>query len=348
MFGYWLMFLLPALVVVSPWRGTPGVQRMAWIFLGVLFTLMIGFRYQVGGDWGAYLTHYDRTFEVPLSEAIGTSDPGYALLNWLSGLVGGEVYLVNLVCGAFVMAGVIVFSRRQPLPWLALLVAVPYMIMVVAMGYTRQSVALGFELLALVALMDGRMRRFVLLVACGALFHKSAVVLLPLAMLARSRNRLWTLFWVGLTGVGLGVAILAEHYESLWQNYVEAQMVSEGGPIRVAMNALPALLLLIFRKKLAPDADERRVWMWIAVFSLACIPLIGLASTAVDRVALYFMPIQIYVFTRVHRLFEGRLFRSVAVVSVMLGYGLVQWVWLNHAGHAFAWLPYQFYPFINL
>ncbi|HQS71442.1 MAG TPA: EpsG family protein [Novosphingobium sp.] len=335
-------------MVLSPWRGTPGLQRMAWVFFGVLFTLMIGLRYQVGADWEAYLWHYDVRLGVPLSEAIGASDPGYALLNWLSGLVGGQVYLVNLVCGAFVMAGVIVFSRRQPLPWLALLVAVPYMIMVVAMGYTRQSVAMGFELLALVALMDGRMRRFVLLVASGALFHMSALVLLPLAMLAGSRNRLWTLVWVGLTGAGIGLALLTEHYELLWLNYVEAEMVSEGGGIRVAMNALPAILLLLFRKKLAPDDDERRLWVWMAVFALACIPLIGLASTAVDRMALYFMPIQLYVFSRVHRLFGDQLFKTVAVVGVVLGYGMVQWVWLNYATHAFAWLPYQFYPLINL
>lgn len=342
------MFTLPALVVLSPWRGTLGLQRMAWVFFGVLFTLMIGFRHQVGADWEAYLVHYDVTLAVPLSEAIGTSDPGYALLNWLSGLIGGQVYLVNLVCGAFVMAGVIGFSRRQPLPWLALLVAVPYMIIVVSMGYTRQSVAMGFELLALLALTDGRMRRFVLLVACGALFHKSALVLLPLAVLASSRNRMWTLVWVGLSGVGLGLAILAEHYESLWQNYVMADMVSEGGPIRVAMNALPAALLLMFRKKLAPEGEERRLWVWMAVFSLACIPLIGVSSTAVDRVALYFMPIQTYVFSRVHRLFTGQLFKTVAVVGVMLGYGLVQSVWLNYAAHAFAWLPYRFYPFIGV
>ena len=348
MFGYWLMFLLPALAVLSPLHGSQGLQRVAWIFFGVVFTLMIGFRYQVGGDWEPYLGHYDVALGVTLSEAISTSDPGYALLNWLSGRMDGGVYLVNLVCGAIVMAGVITFSRRQPQPWLALLVAVPYMIMVVAMGYTRQSVAMGFELLALVALMDGRMRRFALLVACGALFHKSVIVLLPLSVLASSRNRFWTFVWVGLTGVGLGLVVLVEHYDALWQNYVEAQMVSEGGPIRVAMNALPAVLLLMFRKKLAPEGDERRLWMWMAVFSLACIPLVGLASTAVDRVALYFMPIQLYVFSRIHRLFDGQSYKTMAVVGVMLGYGLVQWVWLNYASHAFAWLPYQFYPLVNL
>ncbi len=342
MFAYWLMFALPTLVVLSPLRGTQGLRRLAWVFFGVMFTLMIGLRYQVGGDWEPYLGLYSDALGVPLSTAVGTSDPGYAALNWLSGLVGGEVYLVNFVCGAIVMVGIISFSRRQPQPWLALLVAVPYMLIVVAMGYTRQSAAMGFELLALVALMDGYIRRFVLLVACGALFHKTALVLLPLAVLASRRNRFWTLVWVGLAGIGLGLAILAEYYEALWQNYVEADMVSEGGPIRMAMNALPAVLLLLFRKKLAPEGDERRLWVWMAVFSLVCIPLVALASTAVDRVALYFMPIQLYVFPRVHRLLGDQHFKTLAVVSVVLGYGLMQWVWLNFASNAFAWLPYRF------
>lgn len=342
------MFALPALAVLAPRRGTPGLQRLAWVLLGVLFTLLIGFRYQVGADWVPYLLIHDAALGVPLSEAIDITDPAYALLNWLSGLAGGQIFLVNLVCGAIVMAGVIGFSRRQPLPWLALLVAVPYLIVVVAMGYTRQSAALGFQLLALVALMDGHVRRFVLLVAAGALFHMSALLLLPLAALAHSRNRAWTLVWVGLAGLGLSAVLLVDYLERLWQVYLVGQMLSEGGAIRVAMNALPAVLLLIYRKRLAPDENERRLWVWMAIFALACIPLLGFASTAVDRVALYFIPIQLYVFSRVHRLFADGQLRSVAVLGVILGYGLVQWVWLSQARHAFAWLPYQFYPLVNL
>lgn len=346
MVAYWLMFALPALAALSPWRGTLGLQRTAWFLLGVLFTLIIGFRYQVGADWEPYLTMYANALDVPLSEAIEISDPAYALLNWLSGQVGGEIFLVNLVCGAIVMAGVIGFCRRQPLPWLAMLVAVPFMIIVVAMGVTRQSAALGFLLLALVALQDGHVRRFVVLVVIGALFHMTALVLLPLAMVVASRNRVWTMLWVGLTGLGLGAAILVEHLDRFWMLYVEGQMMSEGAQIRIAMNALPAVLLLIFRKKLAPEENERRVWVWMAIVALACIPLVGFASTAVDRIALYFMPIQLYVFSRVHRLFPDRPLKTVAVASVILVYGLVQWVWLNHAVHATSWLPYQFYPMV--
>ena len=35
------------------------------------------------------------------------------------------------------------FVRRQPMPWLGLLVAIPYLVIVVGMGYSRQAIALG-------------------------------------------------------------------------------------------------------------------------------------------------------------------------------------------------------------
>ena len=90
------------------------------------------------------------------------------------------------------MWGTVVFCRDQPNPWLALLAAVPYMLVVVGMGYTRQAVALGFALLGLAALGHGRTRAFVIWIAIGATFHKSAVSLLPIAALAASHNRFMT------------------------------------------------------------------------------------------------------------------------------------------------------------
>jgi hypothetical protein len=343
---YWMMFAIPALALLSPYRAEPNLARGLWLAVATIFAVLIGLRYEIGADWLPYVELYERAIGISFWGALETSDPGYAVLNWLSARVSGDVYLVNLACGALLMSGVIAFARRQPLPWLALLVAVPYMIIVVGMGYTRQSAAMGFVLLGLVALANGRLLRFAALIACGALFHKSAVLLLPLAALASTRHQLWTWVWVTLTTVMMAGLILIEYQEALWQEYVEAGMVSEGGGIRVAMNALPSLLFLLFRKRLGLNEHERRLWSWIALFSLASVPLVGLASTAVDRVALYFMPIQMLVFSRLHRLVDTRLYRTQIALGVVIGYALVQWVWLTFASHAPYWVPYRFAPFM--
>ena len=344
MLPFWLMFLVPVWAVMVPKRLPPKHALAAWWAVGAVFALMIGLRHQVGGDWGSYLNYFRRSADMSLGEVIALGDPGYHFINWLVAQLGGNIYWVNLFCGIIVMTGTVVFCRKQPWPWLALAAAVPYMLIVVGMGYSRQAVALGFALLGLAALGNGRVRAFVMWIAIGATFHKSAVLLLPIAALATSRNRFLSIGLVGVTTGLLYYLLLADASEALWTNYVEAQYQSEGGLIRVLMNVLPAALLIVFRKRLAPDPHERKLWLWIAVFALACLPLVGMASTAVDRVALYLIPIQLFVFSRLPRLASTVKVRTLLVLAVVGYYTAVLFVWLNFATHAQYWLPYRFMP----
>ena len=344
MWPYWLMFLFPAWATLMPGRLKPRQAWVPWVLVFVLFALMMGLRHEVGGDWFNYLPHFRETAARTFLEVMGRGDPGYYGLNWLVARAGGSIYHVNLVCAAILMWGTVRFCRDQPNPWLALLAAVPYMLIVVGMGYTRQAVALGFALLALAALGHGRTRKFVVWIAIGATFHKSAVLLLPIAALAASRNRFLTAGLVGLTTLLLYYLLLADASEALWDNYVEAQYQSDGGLIRVLMNVVPAVLLILFRKRLAPDPQERKLWLWISLFALACLPLVGLASTAVDRVALYLIPLQLFVFSRVPRLARTVQVRTPLVLGVIGYYAAVLYVWLHYATHSQYRLPYQFMP----
>lgn len=345
MWPYWLMLLLPAWGVLMPGRLKSRQAWVPWALVFLLFVLLIGLRHEVGGDWGSgsagYLPMFQRTMTMGFTEALSQGDPGYYGLNWVVAHAGGTIYQVNLVCALVMMFGTVRFCRAQPNPWLALLAAVPYMLIVVGMGYTRQAVALGFALLGLTALGKGRVRTFVLWVAIGATFHKSAVLLLPIAALAASRNRFLTAGLVGITTMLMYYLLLADASEALWVNYVDTQRQSQGGLIRVAMNVVPAVLLLAFRKRLSPDLQERKLWLWIAILALACLPLVGLASTAVDRVALYLIPIQLFVFSRVPRLARTVQTRTPLVLAVVGYYVAVLFVWLNFAVHSQYWLPYQ-------
>lgn len=344
MWSYWFLFMVPALAVLMPGRVKPTQSWVPWAFVLLLFTALMGLRHEVGGDWFNYLPHFLDSGQKSFGEVLRGSDPGYFLVNWLVADAGGTIYHVNLVCALVLMWGTVVFCRAQPHPWLALLAAVPYMLVVVGMGYTRQSVALGFALLGLTALGNGRVRKFAIWIAIGATFHKSAVLLLPIAALAASRNRLLTAGLIAATTGLLYYLLLADASEELWTNYVEAQIQSEGALIRVIMNVLPAVFLLVYRNRLMPDARERRLWMWIAAFAILCLPLVPLASTAVDRVALYLIPIQLFAFARLPRLVDSTRSRTALVVGAVAYYAAVLFVWLNYATHAYAWLPYQFMP----
>ncbi|WP_374012390.1 EpsG family protein [Pseudoxanthomonas koreensis] len=339
---YWLLFLVPVTAMLVPGRLPRRAATLAWWMVGALFAIVAGLRHEVGGDWYNYLRHFEDSGTYGLLYTLQRGDPGYYALNWAVSRLGGSVHHVNLVCAAIMMWGTVVFCRRQPRPWLALLVAVPYMVIVVGMGYSRQAVALGFALVGLVALGDRRIWMFVAWIAMGALFHKSAVLLLPIAALAASRNRIRSFLLVGVIGGLLYYLLLADASEALWENYVESQYHSEGGLVRVLMNVLPALVMLVWGKKLVPDPAERRLWHLVALMAVACLPLVGLASTAVDRVALYLIPLQLFVFARVPGLMPAHTgARTFLVFAVMAYYATAQWVWLTRADHAQYWIPYR-------
>jgi hypothetical protein len=74
----------------------------------------------------------------------------------------------------------------------------------------------------------------------------------------------------------------------------------------------------------------------------AALLLILTSSTAVDRISLYLMPLQIVVLTRAALLGESRLSGTAGVLVYLF---MIQFVWLNFADHARYWVPYHFYPF---
>jgi len=258
-----------------------------------------------------------------------------------------------MVSALFFSWGLVVFCRRQPRPWLALTVAIPYLVTVVAMGYTRQGAAIGLVMVALVALVDRKLLRFALFIALAAAFHKSAVILMPLAALASSKNKLLTVILVALfTGV-LYWLYLQEAVEALQRNYLEAEYQSAGAAIRVSMNAVPAALFLLYRSRFQISShDQKQFWTGLSLLALGFVGLliISPSSTAVDRVALYMIPLQMFVLSRIPEVFgslsgKGNGAWNFAVV----GYSaFVLFVWLFFANNALQWLPYQFYPWFWL
>jgi len=347
------MFLYAAAAAVVNWRAHGGHRssKVAWGICFLLFILVVGLRHEVGGDWHNYEENYFRDLGMPLDEALSGKDPGFQFLTWISMQVGGGVYLVNFFASIFFAAGLVVFCRSQPRPWLALTVAVPYLVIVVAMGYTRQGAAIGLAMMGIVALSRHKNWLFVVLVILAATLHKSAVILVPIAILATPKRKVWTAVWAGITAVVVYVVLLADSVDDLVLNYIDAEYSSEGAGVRVAMNIVPAVLLLVLRKRLSLPPAERNLWLLLSVFAIGCgiwLPLSS-SSTAVDRLALYLIPLQMFVFARLPELLNPRPgggIASIWVYAVVLYYATVQFVWLNFAVHSKYWVPYGSLLFI--
>jgi hypothetical protein len=251
---------------------------------------------------------------------------------------------VNLVCGAIFAWGLQRFARAQANPWLAMVMGIPYLVVVVAMGYSRQAVAIGILLAGLASVIrGGSTLRFAGYVAAAALFHKTAVMLLPLVAFAQQRNRTVNLL------VGVAVTILfydmflSESMSLLYKTYIASEYSSHGAAQRVALNVIPAILYLINRRHFNFSDVEDKLWFYFSCAALFFLVLLIIvpSSTAVDRMGLYIIPIQMAIWSRVHSAYNLQAFGRFVVVGLA---AVILFTWLIFAVHAKYWVPYQFYP----
>ena len=358
MWPYWLLFFIPAIQAITKlrpvqlntnYRNWPNSWRVVFFLLA----FMLGLRHEVGGDWNTYLANMNALEGLTFSEIVSElrGEPADSIINWIAAQSGLGIYFVNTIYATLFSWGLLVFCRNQPRPWLALTVAVPYLITVVAMGYTRQGVAIGLAMLGLVALEKKSVVKFLIWIAVAALFHKSAIILVPLAALSGNRRRLLTVFWVGITATLLFILLLQEHIDHLIYGYIDAKYESSGAAIRVAMNALPAAVFLWRRKSFQLAPAQRAFWTWMAWGALVFVAILYVSpsSTAVDRVALYWIPLQLFIWSRVPDALGSPGNKNAGWVYAIVGYSAtVHFVWLFFATHSGGWLPYKTFLWVWL
>ena len=348
MIVYWILLFIPSYFALFHTKAKWKPLVVIYIFLSL--TLIIGLRHEVGGDWVSYLRYLEAKsvyFDDP-SKAFSFKDPFYVILNWLSVRLGLGIYGVNISCAAIFTIGMLWLCKKSPRPWLALTIAIPYLVLVVSMGYTRQSVGIGILCIAYHQLSKNKVLSFIICTLFAAAFQTTSVIVLPLA-LPYLTSKKSALAWVvrfgifALAAIGLFRLVLLSSVERFIDVYFTSGVSSQGALVRITLCIIPSLIFLIFGKRVVIDKAENTIWRWISIFSLLC----GLgyfilpSSTVVDRMALYALPIQIYVASRIPDFKIFKLRPQVLNASVVLFAILVQWVWLFYAANASKWLPYQ-------
>ena len=355
-----MLFLIPALPAVfsNPIQnlradGTRSVKIDAlWTLVLITIALMIGLRDRVGGDWYAYVRHLFEAETLTYAEAILLPDPAYNFLNILSLKMGMGIVGVNLLCGFVYSLGLVIYARSMPRPWLALAVSIPYMTIVVSMGYSRQGVALGFALIGLVALGRQRLIWFAFWVFIAATFHRSAVVLISIPLLTMNFRDFKNVPVLLIVAFLMYMALLEGKTDQFVEQYIDSKMQSDGAFVRLLMNVVPAMLLVLYRKRFVVAGGERKIYLvmaFLAICSFAALVVGALPSTALDRISLYLIPLQIFVFANLPNAFgrfDGQ--KQAVAFAILLFYAIVLFVWLNYANFSYWWQPYRMFPPLDI
>lgn len=348
MLPYWVLFLIFATgaVAVRDQQGGVARSRPLLFVATLLMALFIGLRFEVGPDWVTYVEIYKGASRLDPGDLIGHDDPGFYALMWLARQLRVEIWALNLACAAIFASGLLAFAKRQPNPWLAVTIAIPYLVIVVAMSGTRQATAIGFIFLGLAAFIDKKLYRFMFWVMCASLFHASALLMAVVVCLSYTRNRFQSIALLCLAAFP-AYHILSASFEVYIDRYGNTDIQSEGTIYRVMMNFIPAVYLLFNSRKFSADIHERVLWRNLALVAIVCVPLMLLvpSSTALDRISLYVIPLQIYVLTRIpsilSRSVKEYLVTTIGLIGVL---ATVMLVYFEFSSHGEYYIPYRLYP----
>jgi hypothetical protein len=346
MWPYFIIFLFASCFALVAPRDAPkgGSGRVAFILFAILLALMIGFRWRVGGDWSWDTRRMIHLGDADLTDYFAKADPGYALLMWLGTKSGFNIWFVHLLVGVIFAYGLLRLCLTQVHPWLSIVVAIPYLVIVVAMGYDRQAVSIGFVMLAMIALRDRSIVRFAGSMILASAMHITALSLMPVFVFGSRIDKRWAAIVGGPIFVVGYIYFLQKKTDDVIAVYIKTEYSSSGAAVRIAMNALPAFVYFVFRSRFKIDDDERRFLDVLALIALAFVGLLYVSpsSTAIDRMALYIIPIQLFVLGRLpFTLARTRAGYDLLAAGVVVYSATVMFVWLNFGANSGDWVPYR-------
>ena len=343
---YWIIFSasLPGIIFDPHLKSAS--SRIAWISLITITIFVVGLRHRVGCDWQDYVDLYEaihskQSFGLSTLKSILSWGPFYLFLNWSSAALGLGIYFTNLVCAGLSIGGLSIFCRGLPSPWVGWTVAFPYFVVVITMGYTRQAVAIGLFFWALKVLHQKAYLHYVLIILFAAMFHISALILLPLALITGIRRQPFKYVMGFLVSIIVLVLTLGPDIFQQIQGYAFSNQHSKGGVIRSMMTLIPALIFLCVYREFSKISRIIDVWLVLSIASFLAFFAVWLASTAVDRMGLYLIAIQIFVWSSISTLPRIKTYNIWANCGLVVYSASVLFVWLNYGLNSRCWIPYN-------
>tara|TARA_R110002049_G_scaffold241333_3_gene415184 strand:- start:595 stop:1668 length:1074 start_codon:yes stop_codon:yes gene_type:complete len=324
-------------------QGRTRNQLYYLVFFGLF--LFCAFRYEVGCDWSGYYYQYLRAGDLGLEQVFSGREPIW----WL--ILSAQRYFdlpypwANVAASLVFFAGLHVLARRQPDPLAFLILAFPILIVNMPMSGIRQGAAIGMLCVAISAYIDRRVFSFMFWVVVAAGFHSSAMIFLLLApMVSGKKITSLRIVMTALLAIpGIFFLIGGDAADVAIDRYVHSEVDALGALFRVTMLLLSGLFFFMFLRKPWRQTSPQD----LSLVTIGAVGMVGLAallpvSTVIaDRIAYYFIPIQLMIFARIPYLPISRN-RALYVALPYVGLLLVFTVWtLNSGLFQQCYLPYQ-------
>ncbi|MGP4074889.1 EpsG family protein [Halobacillus sp. K22] len=221
---------------------------------------------------------------------------------------------------------VVVLYKYSRLFELSLYVYITGGLFIVSMNGIRQVLAAAIAFTALKYIMNGNVKRYIMVILFASLFHQSALVLLPIYFLVRFKA--WSKATIALLLLSVVIVIGFDQFSLVLFNaiedtqYGEYEEFTEGGAslLRVIVFGAPILLAYLGRDKLREIFPKSDYIVNLTLVGLVFM-IVSTQNWIFARFSIYFTLYQLILITWVVKLFRPRDEKLIYFAIIVLYFG---------------------------
>ncbi len=349
MVSYFIIFSLSFINVIQNKLFNKKLVKIFHIVFLLILVLFIGTRHSVGGDWINYYNYFNsfETKEFNLFQV----DFLFFLTNYLFYNVGLNIYFLNTFTALISIILITKYVQNFYDPKLAILISIPYILFVVLIGYNRQGIALCLLMYSITMLGKNYKLRFISTVLIASLFHFTSIIYL-IFLIFLVRNKILFLFksFIIFTIIFLFISFFNNKIYFLLYNFISTKwyfyvsdgnyFASTGVYYRLLVNLIPSIIFILFYKNFILNKREKNVYLTFSLLTILAIPIASLGTTFIDRIFIYFYPLQIYVFSNYNFFFTKRTF-IYYIYGIFSFYFIILYVYFVYGLYSIEWIPYN-------
>lgn len=348
---YLLVFALSSLLIHF---GSKRKSKLLIVIAILIPALLAGFRDQVGTDFQAYVWMYQDLSAISLSDFFQNYSSQieigvYALAN-ISSFLTGNYLLFFLLLSFSTLLFFYLGLKRFNVPHIGLAF---FLFLVISFpssfNIARQLLAISIIFYASSYILERRLWKYILWVGVAALFHKTAILFIPVYLIGklirkdtvlRGTQLLAMVFILAILCLSVPAIVDVASSFSMFEKYIKYQASdSAKGYVLLVKSAIIGIFLLFYR-----HLKHIRYFALFFVFSLLelVISIAALNSIDISRMALYFSVFVPVLLTYVVDIFGDRVGKHVAT-SLTIIYGILYFITFYYLLGSSDIFPYNYW-----
>ena len=294
----WILYIIILLVCIINSTGGQTQKRDCIRAVTIILTLFSGLRSWWYGDLIKYYTRYLSESNITMREVFrenGWRNFGLTIVNkWAFSIFGIYGYDVLIFCIALFSAYTLgkVIEAYSPSTYWSYLMYLSMGFYIFTFSGLKQTIAMGFCCLAMIALLQDNIKKFLVMVGLGALFHVPALVFLVAYPFSRKKFDEWYVTFI--------IAMLAVmyRYRNELAYFLEDAYHSESAADAVLLKTVSGvggrfiamLLIMVLAMMLRPLTAKDKAY--IKIFNImvlaAAVQMMSVFNNTYTRLADYF------------------------------------------------------------